>query len=233
MGTGRGAGPQIPKRQAKTTKLFLSPPGWPNAIDIDHDQQRGFWVAEQRHDNKPEAHWLLDWNGKLLHTVMTNCKDTSGMCFGDGFLWSGANGASVVNHPTPPINGVFQTDMNGSKYAMLCVCVCVWWCSVASLARLRIAGPGAEGREVHPVGPGERAGGVGGGDDALRVGDRADRVGGEREGDDPRARAEQRLERVDVEGHVGGAQRCGAHDQPVVLPRPAATARRSRRGRAR
>ena len=115
VGTGTGTGPQIPKRQAKTTKLFLSPPGWPNAIDIDHDQQRGFWVAEQRHDNKPEAHWLLDWNGKLLHTVMTNCKDTSGMCFGDGFLWSGANGASVVNHPTPPINGVFQTDMNGKQ----------------------------------------------------------------------------------------------------------------------
>ena len=37
------------------------------------------------------------------------------MCFGDGFLWSGANGASVVNHPTPPINGVFQTDMNGKQ----------------------------------------------------------------------------------------------------------------------
>ena len=106
---------QIPKRTAKTTKLFLSPPGWPNAIDIDHDQQRGFWVQEQRHDNKPEAAWLVDWNGKLLQTVMTNCKDTSGMCFGNGFVWSGANGASVINHPTPPIDGVFQTDMNGKQ----------------------------------------------------------------------------------------------------------------------
>ena len=37
------------------------------------------------------------------------------MCFGDGFLWSGANGASVVNPPSPPINGVFQTDMNGKQ----------------------------------------------------------------------------------------------------------------------
>ena len=76
---GAGArGKQIPKRMANTTKLFLTPPGWPNAIDIDHDQKRGFWVQEQRHDNKPEAAWLIDWKGKLLHTVMTNCKDTSG-----------------------------------------------------------------------------------------------------------------------------------------------------------
>src|SRR6476620_6420737 len=72
---------QLPKQKARTTKLFLTPPGWPNAIDIDHDQQRGFWVQEQRHDNKPEAAWLVDWKGKLLHTVMTNCKDTSGMCY--------------------------------------------------------------------------------------------------------------------------------------------------------
>ena len=100
---------------AKTTKLFLTPPGWPNAIDIDRDQNRGFWVQEQRHDNKPEAAWLIDWNGKLLHTVITNSKDTSGMCYGNGYVWSGANGASVINHPTPPINGIFQTDMNGKQ----------------------------------------------------------------------------------------------------------------------
>lgn len=110
-----GPGRKIPTRKAKTTKMFLTPPGWPNAIDMDHDRKRGFWVQEQRHDNKPEAAWLVDWNGKLLHTVMTNCKDTSGMCFGAGYVWSGANGASVINHPTPPINGVFQTDMNGKQ----------------------------------------------------------------------------------------------------------------------
>src|SRR5438105_610460 len=118
LGRQVGAAPrgrQIPKRMAKTTKMFLTPPGWPNAIDIDRDQKRGFWVQEQRHDNKPEAAWLIDWNGKLLHTVMTNSKDTSGMCFGDGYVWSGANGASVIDHPTPPINGIFQTDMNGKQ----------------------------------------------------------------------------------------------------------------------
>jgi hypothetical protein len=115
LGRTSGGARPLPKRMAKTTQLFLSPPGWPNAIDVDHDKQRGFWVQEQRHDNKPEAAWLLDWNGKLLHTVMTHCKDTSGMCYGNGYVWSGANGASVINPPDPPINGVFQTDENGKQ----------------------------------------------------------------------------------------------------------------------
>jgi hypothetical protein len=103
----------IPRRKAKTTKLFLTPPGWPNAITVD--PARGFWVQEQRHDNKPEAAWLLDWNGKLLHTVVTACKDTSGMAYGNDCIWSGANGASEKVHPNPPINGIFQTDMNGKQ----------------------------------------------------------------------------------------------------------------------
>src|ERR1700730_6329828 len=114
-GRGGGRGSQMPRRKAGTTKLFLTPPGWPNAIDIDHDEKRGFWVQEQRHDNKPEAAWLIDWNGKLLKTVSTNSKNTSGACFGDGYVWSGANGVSEITHPTPPINGIFQTDMNGKE----------------------------------------------------------------------------------------------------------------------
>ena len=104
---------EIPVRKAKTVPLFLTPPGWPNAIATDHD--KGFWVQEQRHDGKREKAWLVDWNGKLLHTVVTNSQNTSGMAYGDGCIWSGANGASVVNHPDPPVNGIFQTDMNGRQ----------------------------------------------------------------------------------------------------------------------
>jgi hypothetical protein len=101
----------IPRRKAKTTNLFLSPPGWPNAISVEPG--KGFWVGEQRHDKQPEKAWLLDFKtGKVLHTVTTQCANTSGMCWGDGFLWSGANGASVINPPNPPVNGIFQTDMN-------------------------------------------------------------------------------------------------------------------------
>jgi hypothetical protein len=103
----------IPTRKAKTTKLFLTPPGWPNAIAVDPD--KGFWVQEQRHDGKREDAWLLDWNGKLLKTVTTNSQNTSGMTYGDGCIWSGANGVSIKNHPTPPVDGIFQTDMNSKQ----------------------------------------------------------------------------------------------------------------------
>ena len=72
-------------------------------------------------------------------------------------------------------------------------------------------------REVHAVGPGERADAVRRGGDPGRVRDRADRVRGERERDHPGALADQRLERVDVERHVVGADRRGSHDQVAVL----------------
>jgi hypothetical protein len=109
----RAAKRAMPTRKARTTKLFLTPPGWPNAIAIDPD--RGFWVQEQRHDGNREKAWLLDWNGKLLNTVTTNSQNTSGMTLGDGFIWSGANGASIKNHPEPPVNGVFQTDTSSRE----------------------------------------------------------------------------------------------------------------------
>jgi hypothetical protein len=112
--TGSERPAPVPRRKAKTTKLFLTPPCWPNAITVQQD--KGFWVQEQRHDNAPEKAWLLDFKtGKVLHEVSTNCKDTSGMAYGDGYIWSGANGGSEKAHPNPPINGIFQTDMNSKQ----------------------------------------------------------------------------------------------------------------------
>jgi hypothetical protein len=114
---GRGAAPEpqkkIPVRKAKTTPLFLTPAGWPNGITVD--PARGFWVQEQRHDGEKEKAWLIDFKGKLLTTVVTNSANTSGMTFGDGYVWSASNGASVKNHPEPPVNGVFQTDLTGKQ----------------------------------------------------------------------------------------------------------------------
>jgi hypothetical protein len=115
---GRGPGPapkkQIPMRKAKTTPMFLTPAGWPNGIAMDPGN--GFWVQEQRHDGEREKAWLLDpTNGKVLKTVVTNSQNTSGMTFGDGCVWSGANGVSIRNHPNPPVNGVFQTDTSGKE----------------------------------------------------------------------------------------------------------------------
>ena len=85
----------VPVRKVKTTPLFKSPEGYPNAMTVAPD---GLWIAEQKSDN---AH-LVDWNGKLLKTVNTESKNTSGMGYGDGCLWMAANAAP---------QGVFQTDM--------------------------------------------------------------------------------------------------------------------------
>ena len=92
---GRGASAP-PVRKVKTTPLFKSPEGYPNAIAAAPE---GLWIAEQKSDN---AH-LVDWNGKPLKTVKTQSKNTSGMGCGDGYIWMAANAAP---------QGIFQTDMN-------------------------------------------------------------------------------------------------------------------------
>ena len=107
---------RIPSRKAKTTKLFKSPPGFPNAIAVAPE---GLWIAEQKlsgqqavqyHLPEPkdltENAWLVDWNGKLLKTVATQSRNTSGMAVGGGYVWMCAN--------APP-EGVFQVDMNSKQ----------------------------------------------------------------------------------------------------------------------
>jgi hypothetical protein len=105
--------PRPPSRRVKTTKLFRSPEGFPNAIAVTPE---GLWIGEQRlsgaqaatyHLPEPkdltEEAWLVDWNGKLLKTVKTGSRNTSGMAVGGGYVWMVAN--------APP-EGVFQVDMN-------------------------------------------------------------------------------------------------------------------------
>lgn len=113
-GGGPSAGKhEIQHRMAKTTKLFKSPPGVPNGIAVAPE---GLWIAQQKlsgaqavsyHMAEPkdlsEAAWLVDWNGKLLKTVKTPSRNTSGMAYGGGYIWMCAN--------APP-EGVFQVDMN-------------------------------------------------------------------------------------------------------------------------
>jgi len=101
------------KRMAKTTKLFKSPDGFPNAIAVTEE---GLWIAEQKLSGQQavayklpepkdlsEKAWLVDWNGKVLKTVTTPSRNTSGMAVGGGYVWMVAN--------APP-QGVFQVDMN-------------------------------------------------------------------------------------------------------------------------
>jgi len=109
----RAAGSKPVSRKVKTTRLFKSPPGFPNGIAVTPE---GLWIAEQKlsgeqavayHLDEPkdlsEKAWLVDWEGKVLKTVTTPSRNTSGMAVGGGYVWMVAN--------APP-EGVFQVDMN-------------------------------------------------------------------------------------------------------------------------
>jgi hypothetical protein len=108
--------PDIPHGMVKTTKLFKAPPGYVNALAVAPE---GIWLGQQKLSGKSaesyhlpqpkdlrEAAWLMDWNGKLLKTVQTNSRNTSGMAYGNGCVWMMAN-----QEP----EGVFQVDMDSKE----------------------------------------------------------------------------------------------------------------------
>ena len=108
---------KIAHRLGKTTLLFKSPSGFPNALAVMTDAPGGLWIGEQKVSGAQtvqfgvpepkdlnEAAWLVDWNGKLLKTIMTPSRNTSGIAYGDGCIWMGAN--------KPPY-GIFQINMAG------------------------------------------------------------------------------------------------------------------------
>jgi hypothetical protein len=118
---GAGGGVEMPglrsdvkRRVARTKPLFKAPPGTlPNALAVAPE---GLWIGEQKligaqakSYNMPEPKdiveraYLVDWTGKVKHTIATESRNTSGMAYGDGYVWMIAN--------APP-QGVFQTDMN-------------------------------------------------------------------------------------------------------------------------
>src|SRR5579862_6534510 len=107
---------RVPSRMVKTTKLFKSPDGYPNAIAVTPE---GLWIGEQKETGRAAASyhlqepkdltehaWLVDWNGKVLKTVSTQSRNTSGMAVGGGYVWMCANAAP---------EGVFQVDMNSKE----------------------------------------------------------------------------------------------------------------------
>ena len=120
-GGGRGAAP-VPKRTAKTTPLFKSPGLYPNALAVMTDAPGGLWIGQQKANEQnsktygvsldssgpDEAAWLVDWNGKLLKTVMTHSRNTSGIAYGNNCVWMGAN--------QDPF-GIFQVDLNSHEVA--------------------------------------------------------------------------------------------------------------------
>lgn len=109
----KSGGAKPTPRKAKTTKLFKAPDGFPNALAVTPE---GLWIGEQKLAGEQaksyklpepksltENAWLVDWNGKVLKTVATPSRNTSGMAVGGGYVWMIAN--------APP-QGVFQVDMN-------------------------------------------------------------------------------------------------------------------------
>ena len=118
QGGGRGRG-ATPARTAKTTRMFKSPGLYPNALAVMTDAPGGLWIGQQKitasnsktyglpiEKDPSEAAWLVDWNGKLVKTVTTNSRNTSGMAYGNGCVWMGANAEPY---------GIFQVDMNSKQ----------------------------------------------------------------------------------------------------------------------
>ena len=111
---GRG---RVPSARARTTKLFMAPGFYPNALAAAPD---GLLIGQQkvtpqvaRDWNVPmpadrdEAAWQVDWtSGKLQKTVMTHCRNTSGMAWGANNVWMAANDAPF---------GIFQVDLSGKE----------------------------------------------------------------------------------------------------------------------
>jgi len=116
QGSGRAA---APIRMAKTTRMFKSPGMYPNALAVMTDGPGGLWIGQQKvtpqnaqtyhlpfDADRDEAAWLVDWNGKLLKTVNTHSRNTSGMAYGNGCVWMGANADPF---------GIFQVDMSSNQ----------------------------------------------------------------------------------------------------------------------
>ena len=99
--------------------MFKSPGLYPNALAVMTDGPGGLWIGQQKvtaqnaqtynlplDPDRDEMAWLVDWNGKLLKTVTTHSRNTSGMAYGDGCVWMGANADPY---------GIFQVDLNSKQ----------------------------------------------------------------------------------------------------------------------
>ena len=113
---GQGSGsPEIPARAVKVEKLYKAPNDHPNALEAMDD---GLWVADQISEQVAK----LDWEtGKVLHEMISESHNTSGIAVGGGYLWLNANGAgsaAKMRPPRPtdkPIGEIIQADMETGK----------------------------------------------------------------------------------------------------------------------
>ena len=113
-GEVRGAKPPAPPppvRKATITKLFKTPDGHPNALDVSPE---GFWIGEQVTDRVI----LMDINGKVLQAFQTECHNCSGLAVGGGYLWLSANGAAQFDRPikieSTELRRICNAEMDGT-----------------------------------------------------------------------------------------------------------------------
>jgi hypothetical protein len=105
----RPAAAPPPVRSATITKLFKTPDGHPNGLDVSPE---GFWIGEQVTDRAI----LMSLDGKVLRTLDTECHNCSGLAVGGGYLWMSANGAAQFDRPVKidrTNQEILQCDMNG------------------------------------------------------------------------------------------------------------------------
>lgn len=112
-------GPVSTRRGAVRTPdvelLYMSPDTYPNALEAADD---GLWLGDQ----VSERVHKLDWEtGEVLYEVLTESHNMSGLGFGRGFLWIGANGAGTAAErrearPSDrPFSEILQIDVNTGK----------------------------------------------------------------------------------------------------------------------
>jgi hypothetical protein len=108
--TAKPAASPPPLRKAAIAKLFRTPDGHPNALDVTPE---GFWIGEQVTDRVI----LMDINGKVLKAFQTECHNCSGLAVGGGYLWLSANGTAQFDRPIKIESSgseILQCRMDGS-----------------------------------------------------------------------------------------------------------------------
>lgn len=81
-----------PSRRARTVPAFTCPEGFPNGLAA---AEEGLWIAEQKRADGPatgEKAMLVDWSGRLLRTLVTPARNTSGIAWDGETIWMGCNG---------------------------------------------------------------------------------------------------------------------------------------------
>ena len=102
-----------PTWHPKVERLFKAPDKHPNALEAQPD---GLWIGDQ----VSERVFKVDWEtGKVLHDIQTESHNTSGLAFGAGSLWLGANGGVSGRRPPRPADKpygeVVQADPKTGK----------------------------------------------------------------------------------------------------------------------